>query len=99
MCSRSGDTPLISSLRRARQRCPLEVVRVVRPAQFDERTWGSSLRRLEELGIFPGQVVERTGAPGSPGAVILRAGGSRVTLSRELAASVFVRPCLPGRKT
>lgn len=103
MCSREGDRSgrassgakpprdRPASLSRAALHVPLRVVLVVRPARLDKRTWSSSVLRLEELGVFLGQVVEKTGSPGQPGAAILKVGGSRVALSRELAGAVMVR--------
>ena len=99
MCSRRVDTakgPIqtaatVTVLSRAPSGQPLHVIRVMRPAKLEDRVWHMSLLRLEELGIFPGQVVENLGSAGQFGALILRAGGSRVALSRDLAEAVLVR--------
>jgi Fe2+ transport system protein FeoA len=52
--------------------------------------WRSTVVRLEELGVFNGQLVEKTGALGRLGAVIVKAGGSRVALSRDISGAVIV---------
>lgn len=67
------------------------VAGVARPARMKGRTWTASLLRLEELGIFPGQSMERTGSTGAPGSAVVKVGGSRVALSRDIAESVLVR--------
>lgn len=68
----------------------LQVVRVLRPVAVGDRTWELSILRLEELGIFPGQEVQKLGSTGPRGATILKAGGTRVALSRELSGVVMV---------
>lgn len=99
MCSREGDNTANSAPARRRlltltdAPCGVlfRVARIARPTQLDGRTWRGSLLRLVELGIFPGQTVEKTGILGPLGAVVVKAGGSRVAISRDLAAVVLVR--------
>ncbi len=67
------------------------VARIIRPSHLNDRLWQGSLLRLEELGIFQGQSVEKAGVLGPLGAVIVKAGGSRVAVSRELAGAIMVR--------
>lgn len=93
MCSREGKTHL-TRLSTAPKGVPLVVARVLRPARLQDRHWKVSLLRLEELGIFPGQAVEKTGSTGAPGSAVVRVGESRVALSRDLAESVLVRVLL-----
>ncbi|MGE5578606.1 MAG: FeoA domain-containing protein [Bacillota bacterium] len=90
MCSRNGGT-LLTRLSSAPKGVPLVVVRVLRPARLPDRVWKPSLLRLEELGIFQGQPMERTGSTGPLGSAVVRVGGARVALSRDLTESVLVR--------
>ena len=63
---------------------------VARPCNLSDALWQATCFRLEELGIFPGQTLEKTGSLGPAGAVIVRVGGSRVAVSRELARSILI---------
>lgn len=90
MSSRRVSAPE-STLLRAPAGSNLRVAHILRPTRFSDRVWRLSVLRLEELGVFPGQIVERVGSAGPGGAVIIKAGGSRVALSKELAEVVLVR--------
>jgi len=52
--------------------------------------------RLEELGLFTGQVVTKMGSLGPLGPVYVTVGDSTVALSIETARSVLVEPVGPG---
>lgn len=69
-----------------------EVAWMARPQALSDASWRSTLSRLEELGLFPGETVEKVGSLGPLGAVIVKAAGSRVAVSRDIAASILVTP-------
>ncbi len=79
------------SLDRARVGALYRVARIARPERLSDRMWRGTLLRLEELGLFAGETVEKSGSLGPLGAVIVKVGGSRVALCRELARSVMLR--------
>ncbi|MGI6632018.1 MAG: FeoA family protein [Bacillota bacterium] len=56
-----------------------------------DNIWRNTVVRLAELGIFPGQVIEKTGSAGPRCAVILKAGGSKVAVSLDLCSQILVR--------
>lgn len=75
--------------------CPLgrsyQVRAIIRPANLDDRAWRLSLSRIEELGLFPGQIVEKLGSIGRGNTVTIRVGGSRVAISGEIASVIMIR--------
>jgi len=63
-----------------------------RPAGAGPASWDTTVSRLEELGVMPGETVEKVGTLSPAGPVVVRVLGSKVALSKDVADLVIVRP-------
>jgi Fe2+ transport system protein FeoA len=81
----------VLSLERAREGVRYRVALIARPESLNDRTWQGAVLRLEELGMFAGEMLEKSGSLGPLAAIIVKVGGSRVAVSRDLARSVLLR--------
>ena len=61
------------------------------PQTYFHRQHLAQHRQVGRVGIFPGQVIEKTGSAGPRCAVILKAGGSKVAVSLDLCSQILVR--------
>lgn len=75
----------------ARDGSRYRIMWMARPGHAGDDLWRATLLRLEELGLFKGALLEKAGSLGLFGAVIVKAAGSRVAVSRDLARSILVK--------
>ena len=84
--------PLIATVSTVPRGSRCIVLTVIHPARVDPDTWRDTSAHLEELGLLPGEVIQKIGSSGPAGPIILRCMGSKVAISREVARSIVVGP-------